>query len=675
MKQKLFTLLTLALFFCSGAWASTVSDLVSITSATTFTMDGLNGTSGLVDATLYADSKLLCLGGCGYSTKKGSTEYNETPYKNVYQIKSSRQIALKIGFNAKITIVGNSDSGRKWRLGTTSAGNEIAESAVSTTTLSGIYDGSTEAQVVYINATGDLYLGAIIIEAAPVVTPTFSLSKTTINTLESAQIKLGAMSNMNGVAFDGDVTFSNAGVVTVNAAGVVTPVATGTTTINFNTSAVGGKYTATTGNSLSITVTNPIVSTPTFTVYGNKVVEIACATDGYDKIYYGGSDVKTGTKTEYTGKFIAASSGKIYAYATKAGYTDSELGEQTITLPTVGTISDGKLMTLQPETTPTTDYTYPAAGFVKGGYSMTIADGGSIKNSPMPKYPNNFKIVKSKDITITPPANVTITAIKVIGANNNSTTETKNVQVGDGFSIDGDDALMPKNVFVNDQQVMSEVVVKPTTPTAGAAVVFKLQEESRIYVEVYGTTSATSATINVGKTYTTYIPTYDLDFTSAAELTAYIATGATSSAVTMSPIDKVPAGTPVVLKSTSLSADIAVSVAASTDDVSANKLKIGDGATKIGGSGVWDYILSNGVFYHASNAVLPAGKCYLHLDAEPTSANELTMDFGDGEVTAISEIEKMRNAENETFINLAGQRIAQPTKGLYITNGKKVIVK
>ena len=45
------------------------------------------------------------------------------------------------------------------------------------------------------------------------------------------------------------------------------------------------------------------------------------------------------------------------------------------------------------------------------------------------------------------------------------------------------------------------------------------------------------------------------------------------------------------------------------------------------------------------------------------------------DATGISEIEKMRNVENETFYDLQGRRVAQPTKGLYIVNGKKVVIK
>ena len=35
----------------------------------------------------------------------------------------------------------------------------------------------------------------------------------------------------------------------------------------------------------------------------------------------------------------------------------------------------------------------------------------------------------------------------------------------------------------------------------------------------------------------------------------------------------------------------------------------------------------------------------------------------------------MKGQTDGEFYNLAGQRVAQPTKGLYIVNGKKVVIK
>lgn len=43
--------------------------------------------------------------------------------------------------------------------------------------------------------------------------------------------------------------------------------------------------------------------------------------------------------------------------------------------------------------------------------------------------------------------------------------------------------------------------------------------------------------------------------------------------------------------------------------------------------------------------------------------------------TAISAVKAQKAAAEGEYFNLAGQRVAQPTKGLYIVNGKKVVIK
>jgi hypothetical protein len=51
----------------------------------------------------------------------------------------------------------------------------------------------------------------------------------------------------------------------------------------------------------------------------------------------------------------------------------------------------------------------------------------------------------------------------------------------------------------------------------------------------------------------------------------------------------------------------------------------------------------------------------------------LTINFGGG-TTGISQIEN-GELRIENVYNLNGQRVAQPNKGLYIVNGKKIVVK
>jgi len=70
---------------------------------------------------------------------------------------------------------------------------------------------------------------------------------------------------------------------------------------------------------------------------------------------------------------------------------------------------------------------------------------------------------------------------------------------------------------------------------------------------------------------------------------------------------------------------------------------------------------------------LAANKAYL---AVPTATAAPSFFWFGGETTAIRGIENGElRIENGVVFNLAGQRVAQPTKGLYIVNGRKVVLK
>lgn len=180
--------------------------------------------------------------------------------------------------------------------------------------------------------------------------------------------------------------------------------------------------------------------------------------------------------------------------------------------------------------------------------------------------------------------------------------------------------------------------------------------------------------ITPAKTYTTLTSANALDFTNVTNLKAYIATEVEGDKVNMTQVNKVPSGTGLVLKATTTGSAINVPVySGTTDDVSGNQM-VGSATSTTAVAANAGYILSDGVFQPAKAGTLAAGKAYLAI-AIAAPAHPLEMNFEEGDVTSISEIEKMRDGENETFFNLAGQRVAQPTKGLYIVNGKKVVLK
>ena len=139
----------------------------------------------------------------------------------------------------------------------------------------------------------------------------------------------------------------------------------------------------------------------------------------------------------------------------------------------------------------------------------------------------------------------------------------------------------------------------------------------------------------------------------------------------------VDANNAVILKSTSGTITMTLTSTASSNDFNGNSLKgVSEAAGLTAADPSTTFVLNNGAggvgFYKlASGKKVGVGKAYLTYDG--ALAREF---FGfEDETTAISAIEKMSNGENETYFDLQGRKVAQPTKGLYIVNGKKVVIK
>ena len=180
--------------------------------------------------------------------------------------------------------------------------------------------------------------------------------------------------------------------------------------------------------------------------------------------------------------------------------------------------------------------------------------------------------------------------------------------------------------------------------------------------------------------WSTFSSDYALDFSKAdAGLEAYIITGRDGAVVTKSlATGTVPAGTGLLLKGDASTAYNIPIVGSSDTDVSGNLLVAGAGAAVSYEAGKTKYVLGvNGSkaefqkIVEGTPATVDRGKAYLQFN-EVVAAPQLSF-FGD--VTGIEDAVKSDELRVKSYYNLAGQRIAQPTKGLYIVNGKKVVVK
>lgn len=172
--------------------------------------------------------------------------------------------------------------------------------------------------------------------------------------------------------------------------------------------------------------------------------------------------------------------------------------------------------------------------------------------------------------------------------------------------------------------------------------------------------------------YATYCSANALDFT-ASEVKAYVGT-VSGGNLTFTPVTKVPANTGLLLYKKD-GAMVNVPVIASADPVGTNCLTGVNEATSISSD---DYILNkvgeNVGFYKAGSFTsLAAHRAYITSTAAAGIKNfVLNFDETDGIV------EIMRNGDNEkmsAIFDLSGRRVSKPTKGIYVKNGRKFIVK
>ena len=186
-------------------------------------------------------------------------------------------------------------------------------------------------------------------------------------------------------------------------------------------------------------------------------------------------------------------------------------------------------------------------------------------------------------------------------------------------------------------------------------------------------------TTAAGMGFATLYTDLGLDFSGTTGLTAYTAT-LDGETVTLTQVNDIQAGTGVVLKSEDGSQNITYSLPV-INSSSTVKGDLQGNATESTACNAFDgytlYMLAinqsnEAQFTKVTDGSIAAGKAYLKV---PTSADTraFIVSFGD-DATGIRAIESAENGDRQIY-TLSGQRVTKPGKGLYIVNGKKVIIK
>ena len=189
-----------------------------------------------------------------------------------------------------------------------------------------------------------------------------------------------------------------------------------------------------------------------------------------------------------------------------------------------------------------------------------------------------------------------------------------------------------------------------------------------------------TAVDNLGYTFSSTLP---LDFTGTTVEAYTAAYNSTTKKVDLNRVYKVPANTGLFIKGT---ADDIPVLTDDADAIGTNNLVAVSSTTTVaatdGGSNT-NYVLaladkndeSQGVvFLKAAGTTVGAGKAYLQIPTASATAPQLMLSFGDVIATGINMVQSDGFKVNG-YYDLQGRKVMNPKKGLYIVNGKKVVIK
>ena len=185
----------------------------------------------------------------------------------------------------------------------------------------------------------------------------------------------------------------------------------------------------------------------------------------------------------------------------------------------------------------------------------------------------------------------------------------------------------------------------------------------------------------------TYCSGSALDFSEVEGLKAYAATGYNieSQVVTMMRVQTAIAGTGLFLKGEP--GEYAVPIIENSNDRSLNMLVGTLEATTVnstdGEMSNYKFTITDGdeapKFYpFEDGTTLSAGKAYLQIPTAwlpATAQKSLNIRFDEGETTSVDEVKGENGKLKGVCYDLQGRKVEVPSKGLYIINGKKVIIK
>ena len=482
----------------------------------------------------------------------------------------------------------------------------------------------------------------------------------------TGEVTIGAVANATKVTYTTDGSAPTEGSTEYTAPFIVKD------GITVKAIAIGDQTSYSNSDVASVTVllANVAIEAPVINQF-NGTVAITCETPNTTIEY----SLDGTTYNAYTRAFTLSEDGTVYARAMRNNnYSEVAYAEVT----TIGKGSATKTIWMGHGSfdNNTSNSMTGRAGDDAEGFTLAITgntgknwSSGTVKININGTERTTIKLSNGAQNTLTFPEGVKATRMTLYSVINAGTgSRTSYWKEFNGTAINGDVPMGAWNE-VSDRLTNPDIRVFELTGEE-TSITFTNAGEQLLFIIALDVVE-TPVTITPSYAKTTYVTTKALDFSNVDGLKAYVATGATAEGVTTAEVGAVPAGTPLLLKGTA-STEYTVPVIAEAAAPKANLLCAGDGTTVFDGT-TYDYLLAaDGKFYQIGSGTIAVGKAYLHLDSNPAGARSLSVIFADDMTTGIETIANETKADN-TVYNLGGQRVAQPKKGLYIVNGKKII--
>ena len=660
MKKKLFTLLMLMLCVASGAWAGDVYK-ISFNGSNAEWKNGESVTAGTFFS--WNSSKH------NFNTKFNGCTYDGVTYTSGLKMESATSVSWTSAAEATVTIVQSTYGPKTIKFDGAELSLDNAESITGgyVHTITGVAANSHSVT----RGSGETGLFAIIVEytgasLTQLDTPTININSAT------GEVTIGTVANATKITYTTDGTTPTAASneytapFIVEDGTIVKAIAIGDQTSYSNSDV------ATT----TAVLDNVTVETPVINQY-NGTVAITCATANTTIEY----SLDGTTYSNYSRAFTLSSDGTVYARA-KRGDTYSDVASAEVTTIGIGAATKTILMGFGSFTVDSSHkYIMTGkSGDDAEGYTLTIDNTSKswseLTNTKLTMTQNGnaertaIKLSNGAKNILTLPTGVKATRITIYSVINSAPGRTSYWKEFNGENINGADVPMGAWNDVEDRTTNPDVRVFPLTgeeteitfTNAGEQLGFVIALDVILPVKTIGTAG-----------YATFCTDVPVSFEGSG-VTAYIAT-LSGSNVSFSEVTSVPANTGVLLKGEAGEKTFSVATG-STDDVSDNIFVGVTEETVVEGAGI--YVLMNGSagvgFYKTSAPSFTVGANTAYLPADVAGAEARSFIGFDNETTGISDVAVAENVEGKMF-NMQGVSVAQPTKGLYIVNGKKVIVK